>query len=153
MLWKVLHSVCQQIWKTQQWPQDWKSFHSNPKIGMKTKLFQSCGYCWVFQIYWSIGCSTLTALSFRIWNSSVGNSSPPLTFFLVMLSKAFLISCSRWVTTPSWLLGSLRPCLYSSSVYSCQLVLIFYVSHYRILNEIEVDVCSFHWLFPCSKMS
>ena len=22
---KVLHSICQQIWKTQQWPQDWKS--------------------------------------------------------------------------------------------------------------------------------
>ena len=21
---KVLHSLCQQIWKTQQWPQDWK---------------------------------------------------------------------------------------------------------------------------------
>ena len=21
---RVLHSVCQQIWKTQQWPQDWK---------------------------------------------------------------------------------------------------------------------------------
>ena len=30
---KVLHSICQQIWKTQQWPQDWPvvSFHSNPK--------------------------------------------------------------------------------------------------------------------------
>ena len=30
---KMLHSICQQIWKTQQWPQDWKkvSFHSNPK--------------------------------------------------------------------------------------------------------------------------
>ena len=29
---KVLHSRCQQIWKTQQWPQDWKrsSFHSSP---------------------------------------------------------------------------------------------------------------------------
>ena len=27
---KVLHSICQQIWKTQQWPQDF-SFHSNPK--------------------------------------------------------------------------------------------------------------------------
>ena len=28
----VLHSICQQIWKTQQWPQDWKRsvFHSNP---------------------------------------------------------------------------------------------------------------------------
>ena len=21
---KVLHSICQQIWRTQQWPQDWK---------------------------------------------------------------------------------------------------------------------------------
>ena len=21
---KVLHSICQQIWKTRQWPQDWK---------------------------------------------------------------------------------------------------------------------------------
>ena len=32
---KVLHSVCQQIWKTQQWPQDWKSsvlFHSQRKV-------------------------------------------------------------------------------------------------------------------------
>ena len=29
---KVLYSICQQIWKTQQWPQDWKRcFHSNHK--------------------------------------------------------------------------------------------------------------------------
>ena len=32
---KVLHSVCQQIWKTQQWPQDWKRsvFIAVPKKG------------------------------------------------------------------------------------------------------------------------
>ena len=32
---KVLHSVCQQIWKTQQWPQDWKrsAFITVPKKG------------------------------------------------------------------------------------------------------------------------
>ena len=32
---KVLHSVCQQIWKTQQWPQNWKSsvFIPIPKKG------------------------------------------------------------------------------------------------------------------------
>ena len=32
---KVLHSVCQQIWKTQQWPQDWKKsvFIPVPKKG------------------------------------------------------------------------------------------------------------------------
>ena len=28
---KVLHSKCQQIWKTQQWPLENVSFHSNPK--------------------------------------------------------------------------------------------------------------------------
>ena len=28
---KVLRSICQQIWKTQQWPQEKVSFHSNPK--------------------------------------------------------------------------------------------------------------------------
>ena len=30
---KVLYSICQQIWKTQQWPQDWKRsvFHSSSK--------------------------------------------------------------------------------------------------------------------------
>ena len=32
---KVLHSICQQIWKTQQWPQDWKGgvFIPTPKKG------------------------------------------------------------------------------------------------------------------------
>ena len=32
---RVLHSICQQIWKTQQWPQDWKrsAFSPTPKKG------------------------------------------------------------------------------------------------------------------------
>ena len=32
---KMLHSICQKIWKTQQWPQDWKRsvFISIPKKG------------------------------------------------------------------------------------------------------------------------
>ena len=32
---KVLHSICQQIWKTQQWPRDWKRsvFTPIPKKG------------------------------------------------------------------------------------------------------------------------
>ena len=32
---KALHSICQQIWKTQQWPQDWKMsvFIPTPKKG------------------------------------------------------------------------------------------------------------------------
>ena len=47
-------------------------------IGMETDLFQSCGHCWVFQICWFIECSTFTASSVRIWNSSTAIPSPPL---------------------------------------------------------------------------
>ena len=66
-------------------------------IGMKTDLFQSCGHCQVFQICWYIECSTFTASSFRIWNSSPGIPSPPLALFVVMLPKAHLTSHSRMV--------------------------------------------------------
>ena len=40
---KVLHSICQQIWKNHQWPQDWKRFfHSNPKKGNAKKCSNCC---------------------------------------------------------------------------------------------------------------
>ena len=44
---KVLHSICQQIWKTQQWPQDWKkvSFHSNPKERQCQRMFKLLHSC------------------------------------------------------------------------------------------------------------
>ena len=95
---------------------------------MKTDLFQSCGHCWVFQMCWHIECNTFTASSFRIWNSSAQIPSPPLALFMVMLPKAHLTSHSRmsgprWVITPLWLSGSWRSFLYSSSVYSCHLIL------------------------------
>ena len=40
---KVLQSICQQIWKTQEWPQDWKRsvFIPNPKKG-SAKEFSNC---------------------------------------------------------------------------------------------------------------
>ena len=41
---KVLHSICQQMWKTQQWPQDWKRsiFIPVPKKGNA----KECSNCW-----------------------------------------------------------------------------------------------------------
>ena len=90
---------------------------------IKMDIFQSCGHCWVFQICWHIECSTFTASSFRIWNSSTGSPSPPLALFVVMLPKANLtshswMSGSSWVVTPLGLSGLWRSFLYSSSVYS-----------------------------------
>ena len=40
---KVLHSVCQQIWKTQQWPQDWKRSVLIPIP--KTSNAKECSNC------------------------------------------------------------------------------------------------------------
>ena len=41
---KVLHSICQQIWKTQQWPQDWKRsvFIPIPKKGNEKEFSNYC---------------------------------------------------------------------------------------------------------------
>ena len=41
---KVLHSICQQIWKTQQWPQDWKRpiFIPIPKKGYPNECSNYC---------------------------------------------------------------------------------------------------------------
>ena len=41
---KVLHSICQQIWKTQQWPQDWKRsvFVPIPKKGNARECSNDC---------------------------------------------------------------------------------------------------------------
>ena len=70
--------------------------------GMKTDLFQSCGHCWVFQDGWNIECSTLTASSFRIWNSSTEIPPPPLALFLVMLPKTHLTSHSGCLALGEW---------------------------------------------------
>ena len=41
---KVLHSICQQIWNTQQWPQDWKRsvFIPIPKKGNAKECSNYC---------------------------------------------------------------------------------------------------------------
>ena len=43
---KVLHSICQQIWKTQQWPKDWKRsvFIPIPKAMPKNVLLHICSH-------------------------------------------------------------------------------------------------------------
>ena len=44
---KVLHSICQQIGKTQQWPQELEkfTFHSNPKERQTQRMFQLLYNC------------------------------------------------------------------------------------------------------------
>ena len=46
---KVLHSICQQIWKTQQWPQDWKRSVFIP-IPKKSNAKECSNYCTIARI-------------------------------------------------------------------------------------------------------
>ena len=46
---KVLHSICQQIWKTQQWSQDWKGSVLIP-IPKKGNAKECSNYCTVVHI-------------------------------------------------------------------------------------------------------
>ena len=121
---------------------------------MKTDLFQSCGHCWVSRICWHTECSTLTTSSFRIWSISAGIPSPPLSLFVVMLSKAHLTLHSRmsgwhygWVTIVLWLSRSLRPFLCSFSIYSCHVFLISSAS-VRSLLLLSFTVPIFAWNVP-----
>jgi len=88
-------------------------------------FFQSCGHCWVFQICWHNEYSTLTASSFRIWNSSAGIPSPPLALYLCFLKPTWLL-IPGCLALDEWLHhhGSWGSFLYSSSVYCCHLFLI-----------------------------
>ena len=46
---KELHSICQQIWKTEQWPQDWKRLVFIP-IPKKCKCQRMLNYCMIVLI-------------------------------------------------------------------------------------------------------
>ena len=48
---KVLHSICQQMWKTQQWPQDWKRsvFIPIPKKGDAKEFSDYCTIALILQ--------------------------------------------------------------------------------------------------------
>ena len=104
-----------------------------------------------FPNLWHVECSTFTASSFRICNSSTGIPSPPLALFTVMLPKANLtfyprMSGSRWQIIPSWLSESWRSFLYSS-VYSCHLFLISSASVRSILFPSFIEPI-FAWNVP-----
>ena len=70
---KVLHSICQQIWKIQQWLQDWKKsvFIPIPKKGNANE----CSYCCIFALILHASRVMLTILQARL--QQYVNQEPP----------------------------------------------------------------------------
>ena len=74
---KVLHSICQQVWKTQQWPQDWKMSVFIP-ISKKGNAKECSNYCTIALIS-HISKVMLKILQVRLqqcelWTSSCSSS-------------------------------------------------------------------------------
>ena len=82
---KVLHSICQQIWKTQQWPQDWKRsvFIPIPKKGN----LKECS-----------NCHTITLIS----QSNAQNSSSQAS----VIRELWTSRCSTWFQKRQRIQGS-----------------------------------------------
>ena len=127
----------------------WYSF----SLGLEWKLtFSSSEAIAEFSNFAGIEFNTLTSSSFRIWNSSAGNPSPPLALFVVIFPKPHLtshsrISGSRWVTAPVRLSRSLRPFMYSSPAYSFLFFLISSPS-VKSLQFLSFIVLLFAWNIP-----
>ena len=78
----MLHSICQQIWKTQQWPQDWKRSVFIP-IPNKGNV-KDCFNCWF------LTCIQISQEADQVvWNSHLFQNYPQ--FILIHTVKGFSI--------------------------------------------------------------
>ena len=141
MKWVQLCSSLNILWHFPSLRLEWKRTFSSPLTTAEFSKFAGI-----------LSVALLTALSFRIWNSSAGILSLPLDLFIVILLKAHLtshsrMSGSRWAITPSWLSGSWRSFLYSSSICSYHLFLISSAS-VRSIPFLSFIEAIFSWNIP-----
>ena len=89
---KVLHSICQQIWKTQQWPQAWKRsfFISIPKKG---NAKECSNYCTIALISQRVGHNWGTELN---WHLQVTSLNFPATSKNVFWCQEYSLLNTQW---------------------------------------------------------
>ena len=83
---KVLHSICQQILKTQQWPQDWKRsvFILIPKKGNAKECSNYCRIAFIshiskvmLKIFSKPGFSNMLTMNFHMFKLVLGKVEEP----------------------------------------------------------------------------
>ena len=82
---KVLHPLCQKIWKTQKWPQDWKRSvfipvpnNAMPKNGPVTA--QLCSFCMLVRVCsksFKVGFSSTLTKNIQIYKLGLENAEEP----------------------------------------------------------------------------
>ena len=89
---KVVHSICQHIWKTQQWPLDWKRSALIP-ISKKFSSVQSVSCVQLFATPWTAACQASLFIN-NSWSCS--NSCPSSQWCHPTISSSF-IPFSSWL--------------------------------------------------------
>ena len=104
---KVLHSICRQIWKTQQWPQDWKRSVFIP-IPKKGNAKECSNYHTISLVFSSVQTVSRVWLSPTPWftarqaSLSITNSwsSPKLRSIESVMPSSYLILCRPILLLP-----------------------------------------------------
>ena len=141
MRWAQWHVRLNILWNCLSFGLEWKLTFSSTVATAELSKFADI-----------LNAALLQPHSLGFLNSSAGSPSPSISFLVVMLPKAHLISYScisgfMWVTPTSSLSWSLWPFLYSSSVHSCHLFFISSAS-VRSLTFLSFTVPIFAWSVP-----
>ena len=144
------------LWYYPSWELGWELTFSSPVATAGSSRFAD-----ILSARLLIECKTP---SFTVLNSSTRFPLPSLSLLISVLPKAHLtshlrISGSGWLTTPSWLSGSLTYFLFSSSVYSFHLFLIssYFTRSLHFIYFIILWFCPLLWpslgkIFPIFLM-
>ena len=75
----MLRSRCQQIWKTQQWPQDWKkvSFHHNPKEQQSQRIALISHASKVLLKFFKLGFNSTWTKNFQMYKLDLEKAEEP----------------------------------------------------------------------------
>ena len=119
---KVLHSICQQIWKTQQWPQDWKRsvFIPIPKKGNAKKCSNYHTVAVIshtskvmLKILQASGFSNMWTMNFQMFKLVLGKAEEPEIKLPTFAGSSKKQESSRkqlflhyWLCQTLWLCGS-----------------------------------------------
>ena len=95
---KVLHSICQQIWKAQQWPQDWKSqfsFQSQRRAMPKNvqTMVQLCSFHMLTKLYskyFKLGFTSMWTENFQMSKLGLEKAEEPEIELPTFLGSALL---------------------------------------------------------------
>ena len=122
---KGLHSICQQIWKTQQWPQDWKKSVFNP-IPKKGNAKECSNYCTIVLIshtskvmpkFSKLGFNGVWTVNFQMFKLDLEKAEEPEIKLPTSVGSSKKQESSRETSTSALLTTSKPLTVWTATIY------------------------------------